>query len=77
MSLIHFFERVLTTTSTNTPPTSDTTHFVRETFYPRTVDYMELFAALHDAQFTGRLIFDLSQGTVQAIRTREEVKVNL
>jgi hypothetical protein len=77
MSLAHFFERVLTAPTMEQPPTHDTTFFVRETMYPRTVDYMELFAALHDAQLTGRVIFDLSQGTVQAIRTREEVKVDL
>jgi hypothetical protein len=77
MSLVHFFERVLTTPSPNALPTKDTTLFVREAMYPTNVNLDELLAALHDAKFTGRLIFDLGQGTTQAIRTREEVKVNL
>jgi hypothetical protein len=73
MTIARFFERVLSQPAPGASPAHDSTTFVRETFYPARTDLLELLAALHEARLTGRLILDISQGSVNAIRVREEL----
>ncbi len=77
MSLTRFFERVLSSPTSDLAPSRDSSTFVRETFYDYRTPLPELIAALYDNRLTGRLIFDLKDGRVNAIRVREEVTFDI
>jgi len=76
MTLTRFFDRILAPAS-YFPPTRDSSTFVRETFYDSHCDLTELLASLRESHTTGRLILDLGQGGITAIRVREEVSFDI
>jgi hypothetical protein len=77
MSLVPFFERVLSQPTNDIATSRESTILVRETFYSPQIDVSELLVAIRNCRTTGRLIIDLGQGGVNCIRVREELNFDI
>jgi len=70
MTITAFFDRLLTIRAAP----RENTVLIRESHFKRDTALADLLSDLHTEKFTGQVTIDMSQGSIQGVRVREEIR---